>query len=146
MSRVTNLVATLTTGLVRDGREAGGMLRASAESDRFRLLAARRAAAAAELRAVESARRALAGLQEHAETAPGELRQTFSTAVPLVQRCHAVLRQQVALLDGGLRESAGRLRALAAEMEQNAVVSTTPPEMLWAAWKWAAESPPFRGR
>ena len=127
MSRVTDLVATLAAGLVRDGREAGGLLRACAESERFRILAARRTAAAAELHAVESARRALAGLLEHAETAPGELRQTFSTATPLVQRCHTVLRQQVALLDGGLRESAGRLRALAAEMEQNAVVSTLPP-------------------
>ena len=93
MARLADLAVQLASGMARDVREADSLVRASSESHLFQLLASRRGAAAADLRAVDESRRALAELQkERPEALQGELRQTFSSAVPLVQRCQSVLR------------------------------------------------------
>ena len=58
-------------------------------------------------------------------------------ALSLIHSCAYKTSQQVALLDHNLRDSAARLRAMAAEMEQNAIVgalrrpsrSSPPPSL-----------------
>ena len=112
-------------------------MHARAEADLFALLLERRAAAAEELRAVELTARSLADLQARPGAVISEVRQTFSSSLPLVSRYRTVLQHQVALLGGSLRESVARLRALAADLQQSAQVqspsiisyiSSCPPE------------------
>ena len=118
MARIAPIGLQLAVRLVRDFSEAEGLVRAHAESDLFLLLAERRAAAGAGLQRLEATAHTLADLEEG-----GEVGQTFSSAVPLVARCVSVVRQQVALLDGSLRESIARLRAVSAELDQNSRVN-----------------------
>jgi len=72
------------------------------------------------------------------------LRQTFSSAVPLVQRALSVLQQQMALLEARQRESATRICALAAELEQNAQVKS--PRQNVPLWARLGEREPRRKR
>jgi len=137
LRRLVPLAVPLAAGLVRDRGEAEGLVHARAEADLFALLLERRAAAAEELRAVELTARSLADLQARPGAVISEVRQTFSSSLPLVSRYRTVLQHQVALLGGSLRESVARLRALAADLQQSAQVqspsiisyiSSCPPE------------------
>ena len=121
-SRLTALAVPLAMSLARDSREAESLLRARSEEMLFLGIVRRREQALQELREAQAGARALAVLHESA-SAPHGAKQTFSSVSPLVHRCVAVVRQQVSLLDGSLRDSIARLRALAAELEQNAIVN-----------------------
>ena len=121
-SRLTALAVPLAMSLARDSREAESLLRARSEEMLFLGIVRRREQALQELREAQAGARALAVLHESA-SAPHGAKQTFSSVSPLVHRCVAVVRQQVSLLDGSLRDSISRLRALAAELEQNAIVN-----------------------
>ena len=121
--RLSSLALPLALSLVRDRGEAEGLLCARAESDLFVLLSQRRARAVCSMRNVEVTARTLSNQQSIPNSPHVEACQTFSSAVPLVSRCLSVMRQQVALLDDNLRECVGRLRALVAELEQNAQVN-----------------------
>ena len=107
---------------MRDQAEAQSLLRARSESDLFLLLVQRRAAAFDDLRDVHETSSLLEHLHESAMPQHVEARQTFSSASPLVYRCLSAVQRQVAFLDGSLRESMVRLRALARELEQSAQV------------------------
>ena len=121
--RLASLALPLALNLVRDRGEAEGMWCARAESDLFLLLSERRARAVCSMRNVEVTAMTLSNQQSSPDSPHVEACQTFSSAVPLVSRCLSVMRQQVALLDDNLRECVGRLRALVADLEQNAQVN-----------------------